>query len=61
MDAIRRLVEEAESLEQLRDALLAAYGDLPVERLAEVMAMGFAAAELAGRYEVREESDGGNA
>ena len=59
MDAIRRLVEEAESLEQLRDALLAAYGDLPVERLAEVMAMGFAAADLAGRYEVREESGDG--
>ena len=56
MDAIRRLVEEAESLDQLRDALLAAYGDLPTDRLAEVMAMGFAAAELAGRYEVRAES-----
>jgi len=58
MDTIRRMVEEAESLEQLRDALLAAYGDLPTERLAEVMAMGFAAAELAGRYEVRDESSG---
>ena len=56
MDTIRRIVDEAESLEQLRDALLASYGDLPVERLAEVMAMGFAAADLAGRYEVREES-----
>lgn len=56
MDAIRRMVEEAQSLEQLRDALLAAYGDLPTERLAEVMAMGFAAAELAGRYDVQQES-----
>ena len=58
MDTIRRMVEEAESLAQLRDALLAAYGDLPTERLAEVMAMGFAAAELAGRYEVQDESSG---
>jgi len=56
MDAIRRIVAEAESMEQLRDALLSAYGDLPIDRLAEVMAMGFAAADLAGRYEVREES-----
>lgn len=56
MDAIRRMVEEAQSLEQLRDALLAAYGDLPTERLAEVMAMGFAAAELAGRYDVTQDS-----
>ena len=59
MDTIRRLVERAESLEQLRDALLAAYGDLPTERLAEVMAMGFAAADLAGRYDVRAESSDG--
>jgi len=59
VNTIRRIVEEAESLEQLRDALLAAYGALPTDRLAEVMAIGFAAADLAGRFEVREESDGG--
>jgi phage gp29-like protein len=56
MDSIKRLVDEAQSLEGLRDALLAAYGDLPTEQLAEIMAMGFAAAELAGRYDVRQES-----
>jgi hypothetical protein len=56
MDVIKRLVDEAQSLEQLRDALLAAYGDLPADRLAEIMAMGFAAAELAGRFDVRQES-----
>jgi len=56
MDGIKRIVDEAQSLEQLRDALLAAYGDLPTERLAEIMAMGFAAAELAGRFDVRQES-----
>jgi hypothetical protein len=56
MDGIKRIVDEAQSLEQLRDALLAAYGDLPTGQLAEVMAMGFAAADLAGRFDVRQES-----
>jgi len=56
MDGIKRIVNEAQSLEQLRDALLAAYGDLPTDRIAEIMAMGFAAADLAGRFDVRQES-----
>lgn len=62
MDEIKRIVDAAQSMEQLRDALLAAYGDLPAERLAEVMAMGFAAADLAGRFavEVDSETEGGN-
>lgn len=55
MDKIQRLVDAAESLPALRDALLAAFGDLPTELLAEVMAMGFAAAELAGRLAVQQE------
>lgn len=59
MDKIRAIVEEADSLPALRDALLAAFGDLPAERLAEVMAMGFAAAELAGRFAVQAESGDG--
>lgn len=59
MDAIRRMVEEADSLPALRDRLLNAFGDLPTDRLSEVMAMGFAAADLAGRYAVESESDGG--
>ncbi|WP_119352927.1 DUF935 domain-containing protein [Azohydromonas sediminis] len=59
MDAIKHIVDAAESLEDLRDALLAAYGDLPTERLAEVMAMGLAAAELAGRFAVTNESGRG--
>ncbi len=56
MDAIKALVDTAPSLEALRDALMAAYGDLPSDRLAEIMAMAFAAAELAGRYDVTRES-----
>lgn len=57
MDAVRRMVDEAESLPQLRERLLAAYGDLPGERLAEVMALGFAAAHLAGIYDVERDAD----
>jgi phage gp29-like protein len=59
LDRIRAIVDQHiddwQSLEALRDALLAAYGDLPVDDLAEVMSAGFALAELAGRFDVREE------
>lgn len=58
-DRVNVLVEEAESLEALRERLLAAYADLPADALAEVMAMAFAAADLAGRLDVKEESRGG--
>lgn len=51
MDRIRDLVNEAESLESLRDALLGAFADLPQQQLTQAMAMGFAAAELAGRWD----------
>ena len=53
---VRQIVEQADSLPALRDALLAAFSDLPDDQLTEVMAMGFAAAELAGRSMVLEES-----
>jgi len=53
---IQRMVDESESLPALRDALLAAYGDLPTDQLADIMAIGFAAANLAGRYAVLQES-----
>lgn len=59
LDTIRQLVERADSLEQLQGDLLAAYGNLPTERLTEVMAMGFAAADLAGRFDLEQESRGG--
>lgn len=58
MDRIKALVDEADSLEALRDALLAAFGDMPSEPLTEVMAMGFAAANLAGRYDLEQDSRG---
>ncbi|MEO1766781.1 DUF935 domain-containing protein [Thiobacter aerophilum] len=59
MARIKAIVDSAESLPALRDALLAAYGDLPTDDLAEVMAMGMAAAHLAGRFDVQQEATGG--
>jgi len=56
MDRIGGMVEAAESLDALRERLLLAYGDLPADDLAEIMATAFAAADLAGRLDVTEES-----
>jgi phage gp29-like protein len=56
ISGLRRLVDEAQSLEALRDAMLVAYGSLDSDRLAKVMALGFAAAELAGMSDVRQEA-----
>lgn len=59
LDYVQNLVDTAPDLPTLRDALLAAYADLPTEQLGEVMAMGLTAAELAGRYDLTRESSGG--
>ncbi|TXT39220.1 MAG: hypothetical protein FD135_2370 [Comamonadaceae bacterium] len=48
MAHIAKLVNTSDTPAALRDALLLAYGDLPTEQLTEVMALAFAAAELAG-------------
>lgn len=55
LDQIAAFAEQAESLEALRDKLLASYGELDSEKLTNVMAMGFAAAELSGRFDVEGE------
>lgn len=52
IDAIRAMVESAESLEDLRDKLDSEFGDLPTGDLVEIMAEAFTAAELLGRYDV---------
>lgn len=52
MEHIRSLVNDAQSLADLRDKILAAYGDLPSAQLTNVMQAGMAIAELAGRYDV---------
>ncbi len=54
VEAIRRIVDEAGTWEDLQDKLLAAYGQMDPERLAAVMRLGFAAAELGGRFEGQE-------
>lgn len=55
LDQIALMAESAESLEQLRDWLLEAYGDLDTGDLVKVMEAGFAAANLAGRFEVSQD------
>lgn len=55
VDQIAAFAEQAESLEALRDRLLASYGDLDNSGLTKVMALGFAAAELSGRFDVEGE------
>lgn len=52
MDKVLAMIDGAESLEQLRDMLLNAYGDLDTDAMANVMALAFAAADLAGRFDV---------
>ena len=57
MQRIFSMVTTADSPEALRDNLLHAYGDLPSDQLTEVMALAFAAAELAGMVKVAAETD----
>jgi len=56
MAQVAELVQGAESPEALRDDLLQAYGSLPTEQLAQVMALAFAVAELAGMAAVADEA-----
>lgn len=54
IDRIFQMVEAAESLEALDQALLAAFADLPPDDLATAMQVGFQSAQLAGRFDVKE-------
>jgi phage gp29-like protein len=58
MQQIAAMVSAAATPELLRDQLLQAYGDLPAEQLTEIMALAFAAAELAGLDAVAVEAAG---
>ena len=58
MQQIAAMVSAAATPELLRDQLLQAYGDLPTEQLTEIMALAFAAAELAGLDAVATEAAG---
>ncbi|WP_429885370.1 DUF935 domain-containing protein [Geoalkalibacter halelectricus] len=54
LEVVRRKVEQAASLEELRDSLLDAWPQMDSDQLAEVMAQALAAAAMAGRYEILE-------
>ncbi len=56
MQTIAQMVSQADSREALSDALVKAYGDLPSEKLQEIMALAFAAAELSGMDAVADEA-----
>lgn len=55
INQIKQLVDSAESLEQIRDGLLALYPNMNLDDYADAMAEALAAASLAGRYEILEE------
>ncbi|MCF1609481.1 DUF935 domain-containing protein [Serratia marcescens] len=55
MAQLQQLVDNAESLEALRDGLDKLLPDMDLEQYAEVMAQAMSAAALAGRYELLEE------
>lgn len=56
LETIRAMLDSAESLEEFRAKLLAAYPNLDSGGMVAAMQAAFAAAELAGRHEVSQES-----
>ena len=57
LEPVRRLVIQADSLEAIRDGLLDMYPDMDASTFSETLQQALAAAELAGRYEVHEDTD----
>lgn len=55
VDRIMGLVQAHESPQDLQDALLLAYGDLPTDQLAKLMGLAFELADLMGRDQVVQE------
>ncbi len=58
LDQVRAMVDKADSLETLRDMLLNAYGSLDTAELSRIMQLGFSVADLAGRFDLEQESRG---
>jgi phage gp29-like protein len=58
VDQVRELVAKAASMEEVRDGLLELYGAMDPAQLGNLMQRAFVAAELAGRAEVVDESQG---
>lgn len=52
IDPVKDLVRRAESLEEIRDGILALYAETDIGDLATLLQRALTAAELAGRYEV---------
>lgn len=59
IERIRNLVQQAESLEQIRDGLAELLPDMSLEQYAEAMAQALAAAALQGRVEILQEAASG--
>ncbi len=49
---LRKKIDDADDLEALKQDLIESYGDLDTDKMAAIMQMAFAAAELAGRFDV---------
>lgn len=58
IDQVRALVMSANTLAELRDALVSAYGDIDSAQLSQIMALGFSVADLTGRFDSQAESNG---
>lgn len=54
IDRVRDMVRSATSFEEIRDGLLDLYPEMDALELGELMQQAFTAAELAGRYDVKE-------
>ncbi len=54
MEPVRRLVQTAGSLQEIRDGLFALFPDMPTDQLAGQLQQAIAAASLAGRLDVSE-------
>jgi phage gp29-like protein len=52
LDKLREIVQSATSWKDLEAKLEGAFAALPSDKLVKVLEMGFAAADLAGRFEV---------
>ena len=56
MEPVERLIDEAETLEEVRDGLLDLYSEMDPTRFARILQRGMVAAEMAGMYEVEEQA-----
>jgi phage gp29-like protein len=59
LETIKAMLNAASSLEEFRAMLLAAWPELPTDRLVAVMAEAFAAMELRGMADVQDKAGGG--